>query len=258
MSDVDIFDDIADAPESVATDSENAQSEQTDNVVSSGNAEDVQLETAEAEVPVETVASVPDGALSVTDFAAYVTQHLMREKIAAGEDLDGSEYTVPQAVYQTVKAAKNRIPHILVKADGDTEEQARVYILRDEALAWWKVRRDHIATRGGTTRASNRTPEENLNLLTVAVGKALYAKDRLAMWTDKSDAADKLIEKKRAMLATQGVDEATMDLAVQEGTDTYNTDKAAKLAEKAKNSKSGKVVNDDEVDGGTEIPDDNE
>jgi hypothetical protein len=250
MSDVDIFDDIADAPEAVATDS---SEQNTDNVVSESAEQTVE---AEVEVPVETVSSVPDGALSVTDFAAYVTQHLMREKIAAGEDLDGSEYTVPQAVYQTVKATRNRIPHILVKADGDTE--ARVYILRDEALAWWKVRREHIATRGGTTRASNRTPEENLNLLTVAVGKALYAKDRLALWVSKSDAADKLIEKKRAMLATQGVDEATMDLAVQEGTDTYNTDKAAKLAEKAKNSKNGKVVSDDEVDGGTEIPDDNE
>jgi hypothetical protein len=157
----------------------------------------------------------------------------MREKIANGEDLDGSEYVVPQAVYQTVKAAKDRIPHILVKAEGEPE--ARVYILRDPALEWWRARRDRIATRGsGTTRASNRTPQENLDLLSAAVGKALYAADRLKMWQDKLDQNTKLVEKKKAMLATQNVDAETIELAVQEGTDTYNTEKAAKAAEKAK------------------------
>ena len=205
MSNVDIFDGIAD---DTATQSETVEIEsQTENNAGvdvgasnsdSENSDDNESDTPD--VPVETVAMVPDGAISVTDFAAYVTQQLMRDKIAAGADLDGTEYVVPQAVYQTVKAAKNRIPHVLVKAEGDAE--ARVYILKDEALAWWKVRREHIASRGGSTRASNRTPEENLNLLSVAVEKALYAADRLALWVSKSEAAQKLIEKKRAMLAT--------------------------------------------------------
>lgn len=231
MSDVDIFDGIAeDTPAPVETQEavqgETPPADSTDN------------ETSDAveEAPVETVSSVPVGALSVTDFAAFVTQQLMRDKIAAGEDLDGSEYVVPQAVYQTVKAAKNRIPHILVKAEGDAEP--RVYIMRDEALEWWKIRREHIATRGsGATRASNRTPEDNLNLFMAAVEKALYAKDRLAMWTEKVDQASKLLEKKKVILASQEVTDETVALALQEATDSYNKAKAEKEADRAAKAK---------------------
>lgn len=228
-TDVDLFADIqtsdtddASAPVSDSTDAA------TDGATDEGS--DSQTETEEPAV--ETVAVVPDGCMSVTEFAAYMTQNLMREKILAGEDLDMSEYVVPQAVYQTVKAQRDRIPHLLVKGPEDTE--ARVYIKRDEAAEWWRNRKDRLATRGtGAQRASSRTPEDNLSLLGQAVDKSLYAQSRLEMWKSRVEQTAKLVEKYTGFLTEQNVDKDTVALAIQEATDAFNAELARKDAERA-------------------------
>ena len=243
QSNVDLFADI----ETSDTDS-SAVSESTDATDGTDATDSTETETANAseESPVETVAVVPEGCMSVTEFAAYMTQNLMREKILAGQEMDMTEYVVPQAVYQTVKAQRDRIPHLLVKGPEDTE--ARVYIKRDEAAEWWRNRKDRLATRGsGAQRASSRTAEDNLSLLGQAVAKSLYALDRQAMWNVRVEQTAKLVDKYKGFLTEQSVDEDTVALAIQEATDQYNTEKAAKEAEKAaKKSKDADSDTDNE------------
>lgn len=220
------------APDSATTEIDNS---------TSGSTESADAESS----PVETVAQIPDGVMSVTEFAAFMTQTLMKAKFEAGEDLDMSEYVVPQAVYQTVKAQKDRIPHVLVKGPDDAE--ARVYILKAEATAWWIERKDRLSTRGqGAARASSRTPEDNLSLLGAAVEKSLYAQARQAMWVERTEQAAKLVEKYKQFLSDAKIEEATVELAIQEATTRYHAEQAAKEAEKAKNTKKGKSAQTDE------------
>lgn len=229
---IDLFEGVAD----VATPDESGVTDATAEngaSVSTEDNTDSQSESDENERPVETVAVVPDGAMSVTDFAAYMSSVLMKKKFAANEDIDPSDYVVPQAVYQTVKATRDRIPQVNVK--GPEDEQARVYILRDEAEAWWLARRDRLSTRGsGTARASSRTADDNLALLAAAVEKSLYALSRKAMWDERVEQAAKLIDKYKGFLADQSVNEDTVTATIQEATDRFNAEQAAKAAEKAK------------------------
>jgi hypothetical protein len=233
---VDIFDGLATADN--ASGDAVVATEDGDVTESSTETSDESAETKVDESPVETVATVPDGAMSITEFAAFMTQTLMKDKFSKGEDLDGSEYVVPQAVYQTVKAQRDRIPHVIVK--GADESEGRVYILKDEATTWWLNRKERLANRGaGSQRASSRTPEENLTLLNMAVQKALYARDRLAMWTARVEQSDNLVDKYKGFLKDAEVSEETVTLQIQEATNSYNAEKAAKEAEKA--SKKGKA-----------------
>lgn len=227
--DVDLFADMtSEATDSTETNTSDAA---TTAEMTSESSESTDGESEQT--PVQTVDSVPDGAVSVTDFAKHITQYLMRQKFEAGEDMDGSEFTVPAAVYQTVKASRDRIPHVLVKGEGDSEPRA--YILLDEATTWWLSRREKLATRGtGAGRASNRSAEDNLELLKGAVERDLYAADRLAMWTLKKEQTAKLIEKYKGFLKEQNVSDETISLALQEGQDNYAAEKAAKESQKAK------------------------
>jgi hypothetical protein len=225
-SGVDIFEGVAD----VAT-------PENSDVTDTNSAEGADVSESDTpERPIETVAVVPDGAMSVTDFAAHMTQTLMRNKFAAGEDFDQSDYVVPQAVYQTVKAARDRIPQVMVKGENDAE--ARVYILRDEATTWWLARRDRLSTRGsGTARASSRTADDNLALLGAAVEKYLYALSRQKMWNERVDQNAKLIDKYKGFLSDQSVAEDTVTLTIQEATDNFNAEQAKIAAEKAAKAK---------------------
>lgn len=242
MSDVDLFEGLDTSPaDAVATgESENLTSPDGNTASENLTAESANTTSDGEESPVETVAQIPDGAMSVTEFAAHMTQTLMRDKFQAGEDLDGTEYVVPQAVYQTVKAQRDRIPHVIVKGEDDTE--GRVYILREEATVWWKNRKERLATRGqGGNRASSRTPEDNLALLAEAVRKSLYATDRSAMWRERVEQAGKLVDKYKGFLKEQNVSEETVSLTVHDATDGYNTEKAQKEAEKAKKGKTSQT-----------------
>lgn len=239
-TDVDLFADLPTANDAATTGADATSEDQAtgtdDQGMETSDSESVS-DSAEnddnaEEAPVATVAQIPDGAMSVTEFAAHMTKTLMRAKFEAGEDLDSSEYVVPQAVYQTVKAQRDRIPHVIVKGPEDTE--GRVYILRDEATEWWTNRKERLANRGqGAARASSRTPEDNLILLSEAVKKNLYAKDRRALWVDKVEQSARLVEKYQGFLNDAKVDEKTIALALQEATDQYNAEKAQKEAEKA-------------------------
>lgn len=234
--DVDLFEDLPAASTDVPVGS-NPDGQPTEVAESADGQSTGDSDTDES--PVETVAQVPDGAMSITEFAAFMTKTLMREKFEAGEDLDMSEYVVPQSVYQTVKAQRDRIPHVLVKGEDDTE--ARVYILTEPATTWWKARKERLATRGsGAQRASSRTPEDNLNLLATAVAKHLYSVDRQALWVERVAQSEKLIVKYKGFLSDAKVAEETVALAIQEATDQYNKDKADKDAEKASKKTSGK------------------
>jgi len=240
-TDVDLF---ADLPTSDSTsetaEEDRALSEPTD----SDATDDSQAsDSTDDESPILTVAQIPDGAMSVTEFAAHMTQTLMRQKIEAGEDLDMTEYVVPQAVYQTVKAQRDRIPHVIVKGENDAE--GRVYILKTEATDWWLSRKERLATRGqGANRASSRTPEENLNLLGEAVKKSLYAVDRQMLWDERVEQTAKLVDKYKGFLNDAKMSEETVALAIQEATDAYNAEKAAKEAEKTKKTKTGATLSE--------------
>lgn len=265
MSDtVDLFDGIDDPattqaqPETASqpeTSAENVAVESdTTNTVNSDSTDsnEESTETEDAK-PVETVTEIPAGAISVTDFAQYVTTELMRKAFESGEGVQGNEFTVPQAIYQTVKASRDRIPHVLVK--GPEDKEARVYILKDEAFVWWMARREKLKDRGAgaTTRASNRTAEENLSLLEGAVEKALYAKARLAMWTERVEQTAKLVDKYKGFLADQEVDTNTVELAIQTATDTFNEEQKQKADEKAaKAKKSGTPAESDNAQNTTD------
>lgn len=271
MSDVDVFDGIEDVvqpivsgdntpPVDVVAEGEPEPQLPSDDDSSDSSEATSETESAEAEnKPVETVSEIPAGAVSVTEFAAYVTAELMRAAFESGGVLKGNEFTVPQDVYQTVRASRDRIPHVFVK-DANSKE-ARVYILKDEAFVWWMARRDRLKDRGtGATRASNRTAEENLVLLAGAVEKALYAKSRLDMWTAKVEQTQKLVDKYKGFLKEQEVAEETVTLAIQEATDEFDTAQKIKADEKAaKAKKSGKTdESDNAIETDTDTSDDNE
>lgn len=243
---VGLFDDMATAADNSAlatngngeaqpvSESADAEANQTNSADSSS--------TATPAAPVETFATVPAGTVSVTEFASIVTQRMMRAKIEQGEDLDGSEYVVPQAVYQTVKAQRDRIPHVLVQGEGDKE--ARVYIKTDEAIVWWLARNERLASRGSGSgaRASQRSAEDLLLLLGAAVHKNLYAESRLAMWTKKLEQAGNLVTKYKGFLSDASVSEETIALTIAEATSEFETEQATKEAEKAaKAKKSGET-----------------
>lgn len=206
------------------------ETETVDATENSTDAEQTESVDSTPDAPVETVTSVPEDAVSVTDFAKHISQYLMRQVFEQGAEMDGTEYVSAQTVYQTVKAQKDRIPHVLVREADETE--SRVYILKTQATDWWLARRERLASRGaGSTSPSNRTAEQNLTLLGAAVNKHLYAQARLALWTANTAQAEKLIEKYKGFL--KDADSATIELAIQEATDAFNAEQAAKAAEKA-------------------------
>lgn len=224
MSDIDLFDDLAtDTEQNVSPDQEQPTDTTTPETESQSDV---------PEAPVETVTEIPADAISVTQFAAHMTQHLMKAKLEAGDDLTGTEYVVPQEVYQTVRAKKDRIPHVLVQ--GPDDKEARVYILKTPATEWWTERQKRLVERGsGTAAASSRTPEQNLTLLHAAVQKLLWATDREKMWADRKAQSEKLVAKYQGFLADADVSEDTVKLAIQEATDAYAAEQAAKAKEKS-------------------------
>lgn len=249
MSDVDLFDGIEDdsATDSPAeeTTSEN-EVEVSEGTETSEVTEEVKPATEDTKPPVEVLNEIPAGCVSVTDFAQFITTELMRKAFESGEGIDGTEFTVPQAVYQTVKASRDPIPHVLVK--GPDDKEARVYILKDAAFEYWMARREKLKERGvsGSTKASNRTSEENLALLEGAVVKSLYAQTRLKMWTEKVEQTEKLVEKYKGFLKDQEVNTDTVDLAIQTATSEFEAEQKAKADEKAaKAKKSGEPAVED-------------
>jgi len=222
-SDVDIFDGLTSSDE-----------DKTDNQ----DTEDTSGETDST--PIATVSEVPKGAMSVTEFASEVSQRLMREKIVAGEELDGTEYTIPQTVYQAIKAQRNPLPHVLVK---DSDSEPRVYVLFEQAFAAWRDRLAKNKERGtgAGVRASSRTPEDLLMLFGDAVKRALYAVSRKELWESNLEQANKLSTKYRGFLSEAGVEDSVVDVAMTEAETAYKAESEAKAAEKAAKKKSEKV-----------------
>jgi hypothetical protein len=223
-SDVDIFDGLASSDSDVTDETSETETDNSDT----------------QETPVATVSEVPAGAMSVTEFASEVSQRLMREKIVAGEELDGTEYTIPQAVYQAIKAQRNPLPHVLVK---DSDSEPRVYVLFDEAFAAWRERLAKNKERGtgAGVRASSRTPEDLLMLFDDAVKRALYAISRKELWDSNLEQANKLSAKYRGFLSEAGVEDSIVDVAMLEAETAYKAESEAKAAEKAAKKKSEKV-----------------
>jgi len=178
--------------------------------------------------------------MSVSEFASEVSQRLMREKIVAGEELDGTEYTIPQTVYQAIKAQRNPLPHVLVK---DSDSEPRVYVLFEQAFAAWRDRLAKNKERGtgAGVRASSRTPEDLLMLFGDAVKRALYAVSRKELWESNLEQANKLSAKYRGFLSEAGVEDSVVDVAMTEATTAYKAESEAKAAEKAAKKKSEKV-----------------
>lgn len=233
-TDLDIFDGLT--PDTATSDSETPET----STANDGSVSDVEASSSTAddsdsnaeERAVETVPEVPEGAVGVPDFAAHMTQYFMKQRVLNDEEFDGSEYVVAQAVYQTVKASRDRIPHVIVK--GENDKEGRVYILENEATQWWIARRERLSSRGtGISKiASQRSAEDNLALLAKAVQSNLYANDRMNMWTEKVADSEKLVEKYKGFLSEQKVNDETMALAVQEATQEYERERAEKEAER--------------------------
>lgn len=245
-SPIDIFDDIDSdvAPVTNEPTSSDASLDETATANETSSNVDGDADPDAPESTVETVSDVPEGAIGVPEFAAHMTQHFMRQRVQDGEEFDGSEYVVAQAVYQTVKAARDRIPHVIVKKVD--EKEGRVYILKDEATQWWIARRERLASRGtGISKiASQRSAEDNLVLLAKAHAALLYARDRENMWTGKVADGEKLVEKYKGFLSEQKVNDETMALAMQEAADEYEKERAAKEAERAAKLKKSKKATD--------------
>lgn len=201
-----------------------------------------ETENEETPEPENILTEVPPGTkvMSITEFAGHMTGVLMQQAVLNGEPPDISKhYVVPQSVYQTVRALRERIPHIKVQSDSDKEadKEARVYILVDDAQPWWLARSERLSTRGqGTARASARTPEDNLGLLQDAAYRRTHAVKRQVQWAKAIEDLDKLVVKYQGFLSEQNVSESEQENAIQTGTDQYNSD----LAEKAKNRKRNK------------------
>lgn len=225
---VELLDDL------VGESSDNTEATATDTTNESETSNE-SSETTTNERDPETLTEVPEGlkVKSITEFAAHMTGEMMKAAVEAGEPIDPQKhYVVPQSVYQTVKAQKDRIPHIKVQAPGD--EQARVYIKVDEATPWWLERAERLSTRGqGTARASSREPEDNLRLLAEAVKANLHAIARKELWTERVEQSLTKIDKYRGFLGEQNISEEDVAVRIQTATDEYN----AELAEKAKNRK---------------------
>lgn len=246
MSDVDIFSGLTD--ESASSTSNEVENEETAVTDAPVGAEDNSVPTEDdgkEDPAVETVSDAPEGAMGVTEFAAFLTHTFMKETIEAGGAFDTVAYIVPQAVYQTVKAAKDRIPHVIVLKEGETE--GKVYILRDEALEWWRARRERLATRGtGISKsASQRTPEDNMVLLRAAVAKHLYAESRRVMWTERAADGEKLVAKYQGFLADAKVSDDDVAKVIQEATDVFNAEMAEKAKVKEASKKSTKKTEEE-------------
>jgi hypothetical protein len=196
-------------------------------VESESNGED---ETYLAEIP-----EPRDNFVSITEFAAHMTNALFMKAIESGTTPDPSNYVVAQSVYQTVRAQKDQIPHIKVKAAGD--EQARVYIDKANATPWWFARTERLATRGtgATARASSRSPEDNLSLLEQAAYAHQHALSRSALWAERVEQGERKVEKYKGFLSDQDVSEEDVAKAVQTGIDSYHADQAAKAENRKRN-----------------------
>jgi hypothetical protein len=232
VSDLDIF---AGLTTTAGSDSDTDVQETDKTVIEDEEPEtedDTEDESSEETEEETVVSTLPDGAVSVTDFAAWMTQELMREKIHSGEPLTGTEYVLPQPVYQAIKAKKDPLPHVMVKTDDDSEP--RVYVLRDEAAKAWRARLVRTATRGaGSLRASTRSADDLLALHAEAVKKVTYAVDRAALWDTNLEKAQKLVAKYESLLRTANVDDTTIKLSATTAVSDYVVEKEEKAAEKA-------------------------
>src|SRR6185503_20555389 len=146
MTELDLFSDMT--AETETGDDENLDETETVESDDTEETEDEEAETTEDTRP--TVSEIPEGAVSVTDFAMALT--------FLPDNPYG--YVVPQAVYQAAKAKKDPLPHVLVKTEDDN--QPRLYILKEEALAAWADRASRNEGRGtGAGKpASKRSADE--------------------------------------------------------------------------------------------------
>jgi hypothetical protein len=228
---VDALDDLVseaveDTDTSTVTDTDNSTDEAT-----TSNETETETEDTSTYLPEN---PDPSNFVSITEFAAHMSTVQLVAAIKANQDPDPSKhYVVAQSVYQTVKAQRDPIPHIKVKAEG--EEQARVFIDKAKATEWWLARAERLSTRGqgGAARASSRTPEDNLRLLGEAAFAAAHAQARLDLWQERVPQVLEKIEKYRGFLGDQDVSEEDVARAIQDGKDRYH----AEQAEKAKNRK---------------------
>lgn len=179
-------------------------------------------ETSTDETPSEwpkSVSEKPEGAVTVSDFAAEVNKKIVRDKmgelLALGTDpieaaLQAKDNEVPASTfYQAVKALRNPLPHYIVRTTedvpvkdsegndtGNTETKVteKTFVPLDVALEWW----DNKPARGAGA-SGNRT-DEQVDSLVLRAGK-LYQKlhapktgliARLARTQEQHDKAVKL------------------------------------------------------------------
>ena len=213
-----------------------------------GEAEETE-ESAEAETDDRpTVSEIPEGAMSVTDFAALLT-------LTEGNPYG---YVVPQSVYQAVKAKNNPLPHVLVKTEDDN--QPRVYVLRDEALAAWVDRASRLETRGSGAGkpASKRTPEELKEAFSKedgAVWKSLYADSRRALWDGILEDREKTVDKYARWMKEAGVSADEINDLKASVKEAFDAAEQAKVEEREAKAKAAKEARDAaKATNGTTVP----
>lgn len=242
----DLFDtsDSSSSVTSVAVDEPTDTSSDSD-VESNDSDTDSDSETDEAAKVI--LSSVPEGAMTVGDFAAMLTYTFVEGQ--PGVPAYGQ--VLPPSVYQAVTAKKNPIAHAYVQQSGDSKP--KLYIL-PEAIEQWAQRAAASASRGEGTSASKRTPDalRNLfgnvdadNLATGgAVAKLLYAESRRDLWDARVADAKALVEKYRRLMTDAAMTEDEIDDLFAQAAATWHAAAQAKIeakeAEKgAKSASSG-------------------
>lgn len=159
-------------------------------------------------IQVANPSDVPDGCVSIPQFAEHMTRLQMRaefEAAAKGETYEGpTGQVLPQSVYQATKAERNPLPSVIAYAEvtdanGETKVTEKQYIPLQEAEEAWPNRR-----RGAAALDSEVDPEKIARI----AGKRRYdlaqAEERLARLTEKVNRLRELVAKSNSRLPEVG------------------------------------------------------
>lgn len=137
---------------------------------------------------------IPDGCVTVQDFAARISAKLAEQKVAEGMDLFeavAASQVLPQNFYNAIKRDKDPMPSVKVPTEGGED---RVYIPIDEATEWYLNR----PARGGS--GAPRSEEE----VTSRLRRAGSAKQKLDEMEARYEKFTARLDKQRSLVNRYG------------------------------------------------------
>lgn len=231
MTELDLFSDMTDESDKTENDENLDETEpetvtEPENGAEAENGEDEdESDSAENVMSRPTVSEVPEGAVSVTDFAMALTF------------LEGNPYgyVLPQEVYQAVKAKKKPLASVLVKTED--ANQPRVYVLKDEAMAQWAERAANNEGRGSGAGkpGSKRSADELREAFTKedgAVWRLCYANERRNLWDGVVTDRQKTVEKYHRWMTDAGISVDEIADLIAETKKSFDAAEQAKIEER--------------------------